>query len=192
MRITYIIITFFLSFPLYSQLTLTLQPGPAEGIDAKIQELLPFENFGDDPEYIAATWTNSESQTGSIRSLLFFDLSQLPLNAEIVQAQLSLYYNYISLSPGQIGHNAAYLRRIRQPWEEHDVSWSTQPNYWTTNEVYLPESTVGNQDYDKINVTALICDMIVDPAHSYGFILMLADESPNSSMKFFPAMVLFR
>ncbi|HJW30343.1 MAG TPA: DNRLRE domain-containing protein, partial [Saprospiraceae bacterium] len=177
-------ICLFSSLLVWSQTTIVLQPGPADGKDAKIFNIGANINYGDDPDFVASTWTYSE-EPGTMRSLIQFDISEIPFNAGIVDARLDLYYNYLSSSPGQSGHNAAFLRRIKQEWDEATVDWVSQPQYFTQNQVYIPESTSSNQDYIGINVAPLIRDMITDPAHSYGFMFMSEMEAVLCSMKFF-------
>jgi hypothetical protein len=51
------------------------------------------------------------------------------------------------------------------------------------NEVTIPAS-VGNQDYPDIDVTALVQDMVSDPANSFGFLLRLTNENYYARMLF--------
>ncbi|HZV68250.1 MAG TPA: DNRLRE domain-containing protein [Saprospiraceae bacterium] len=168
----------------FSQITIILQPGANDGKDAKVFSLDASQNFGSDLDFIAATWTFS-GDAGKLRSLIQFDLSSIPQGATILDAKLSLYYNFVTGSAGQAGNNASFLRRITDNWNENSVSWNTQPSYTSSNQVFLPKSTTGDQDYENINVTQLIKDMLSDPSNSFGFIFMGEVEEVLSSMKFF-------
>lgn len=163
--------------------TLTLQPDAAAGKDARIWSIDPTANDGTDPEFIAAHWTFSGTP-GTYRSLLEFDLSSIPVAATVVDAKLSLYYNATSGSAGQSGANEAVLQRVIQPWDESTVTWSNQPSTTATNQVVLSESTSPNQNYTNTDVTALVQDMVNDPANSHGFMLKLQAEVGLASMKF--------
>src|SRR5687768_4901529 len=110
----------------HSQTSLVLQPDAATGKDARIFNLDALANYGNDPDFIASQW-NYLGEPGTMRSLIQFDLSQLPKGVNVVDARLSLYYNNESETPGQIGNNAAYIRRLIEPWEENTVAWNQQP-----------------------------------------------------------------
>jgi len=172
------------SLSVTSQTTIVLQPDEAEGKDAKVFNIGSLQNYGSDIDFIAATWT-FQGEPGTLRSMIQFDLSSIPAGAGIVDARLSLYYNFVSGSAGQAGDNAAYLRRITENWDENTVSWNTQPSFTNTNQVLLPKSTASDQDYENINVAQLIRDMLADPSHSFGFMFMGENEAVLSSMKFF-------
>jgi hypothetical protein len=170
---------------LSSQSTLILQPDAAAGKDASIFNLNALANFGDDVNFIASQWDYS-GEPGTTRSLIEFDLSSLPKGAFVNDARLSLYYNGESQTPGQVGDNAAYLRRLIEPWEENTVAWNMQPFYTTDNEVLIPASSFPDQDYMDIDVTALVRDMATFPNTSHGFIFMLQSEvGVGNSMKFY-------
>jgi len=59
---------------------------------------------------------------GAYRSLLRFDLSQIPSGATVTDATLEVYaYRYE-------GSNTFQFYRATEPWEE-TVTWNTQPSY---------------------------------------------------------------
>lgn len=159
------------------------QPDPTAGVDAYIWSINSSTNYGDIDDYIAAAWTWS-GEAGTLRSLMKFDLSSIPVGAFVTEATLSLYYNPTSNTNGQEGSNAAYLQRITTPWDENTVTWDNQPVSTTTDQVTLAESTSLSQDYPVIDVTTLVQAMIDDPANSHGFMFRLANEQEYRSMKF--------
>ena len=161
----------------------TLHPNGENGIDAKIWSVDPDGNYATDDEFIAAAWTWGGS-AGAFRSLLKFDLSGVPSGAEIETATLSLYHNPTSGSNGHEGANAANLQRVTMPWSENTVTWNSQPSTTSANQVALLTSTSETEDYPNVDVTALVQDMVNDPANSHGFMLRLADETAFRSMKF--------
>lgn len=173
-----------LSTRLTSQTTITLQPGPTDGKDARIWSVDDQLNAGDLTEFIAAAWTYSGTP-GSVRSVMQFDLSSIPAGANIISAQLSLYHNFVSGTAGHAGENAVFLRRITQDWDEYTVNWANQPLNTTLHQVRLPKSANIDQDYENINVTLLLRDMMEDPQHSFGFMMILEVEEYYRSMKFF-------
>ena len=169
----------------FAQNAIDLQPGPSDGNDAKIFNLDALANYGNDVDLIASQ-LDYAGEPGTTRSLIKFDLSGLPKGATVTDARLSLYYNHESPSPGQLGANAAVLRKLIVPWEEATVMWAQQPVYTNDNEVFIPASGNTEQDYPDINVTALVKDMVDHPNTSHGFIFMLQDETGvGKSMKFY-------
>ena len=90
-----ILIIFALTFgQMKAQTILTLQPDSTTGKDAFISGLgtQANTNYGNSTEFDAGTWNNGTVQY-SIRSLVQFNLTSVPANANIISAYLSLYYN---------------------------------------------------------------------------------------------------
>lgn len=175
-----------ISTSLFAQSAIILQPGPAEGKDARIFNLDALANYGNDVDLVASQLDYS-GEPGTTRSIFQFDLSSLPKGVSVVDARLSLYHNGDSQTPGHtVGNNAAYLRRLIVPWEESTVAWNQQPAYTTENEVIIPASANSTEDYLDINVTELVKDMTEFPSTSHGFMFMLQDETGvGKSMKFY-------
>jgi len=140
---------------------LVLQPGPDNGKDAMISDTLPDDNFGDWP-YFQATgvwpYITCDMQHQTTRSLVEWDLNQLPKSATIKKAILTLYYPYYvildtlvrtdpatgvvytvndTVVPYPEKHGAV-LQRILTPWEEHEVTWNNQPKTTTENQAHIP------------------------------------------------------
>ena len=95
---------------------IVIQPGAEEGKDALLHGLnyLTNTNFGNHKDYIASTWT-FQGDPGTIRSVMDFDLSQIPPSAGISYASLSLYANPTSnMGPHSSlsGSNKSLLQRI--------------------------------------------------------------------------------
>ncbi len=170
----------------YSQITLTLQPNSATGKDAYIDSRLPANNYGTMVDFMAAAWTNS-SQPTTVRSLIDFDLSGIPLGAVINSAYLSLY-SYNSPSNGShstlSGANTGLLKRITSTWSQNSVTWNIQPLTTAVNQVTLAASTASIQNYTNIDVTALIQDMKANPGSSFGFMFQLVTEQYYRRMVF--------
>jgi hypothetical protein len=170
--------------------TVTFQPGACEGTDAIIASCVPCGyasmNFGSSEEFDAIAWTNG-GNISNARGLINFRLSDLPPNAVIVSAQLSLFWNPTSVNAGHSqlsGSNEALLSRITSSWSENTVTWLNQPLTSAVNQVLLPASISSNQDYTNIDVTALVQDMVNDPANSFGFMLQLQNEQYYRSLVF--------
>jgi hypothetical protein len=139
---------------------LVLQPGPDQGKDAMINRFMPDKNFGKYQYFEAindgpwlAECVNCFNLT---RSLVQWDLNQLPKSATIKKAVLTLYYPDILIKPmfadsikeifyGWIdslpvpeNHPCAVLQSIVSPWEENTVTWTNQPKTTEEGQVFIP------------------------------------------------------
>ena len=112
------------------------------------------------PEFDAIDWTVTGNEFTS-RSLLQFDLSQIPTGATINSAFLSLYgCPGSSNTQGSTGSNTCYLQRVTSAWDESTVTWNNQPSTANQNQVTLIQSSSTTQNYLDIDVTVLFQDII--------------------------------
>ena len=170
---------------IFAQNVLILQPDELEGKDAiLINEVLSNNNYANHQEFSALYWTVNSVWT-NVRSLIAFDLSQLPQNAFIDQAKLSLWSATITGNHPQLhfGNNASYLRRVTSAWQENTVTWNNQPNTTEENQIILPTSSTSTQDYLEIDVTQLFQD-IQNSGDNFGLMIQLIDDISYSSMVF--------
>ncbi len=166
--------------------TLILQPNASQGKDALVDSrtAVANTNHGNTEDLASWAWTIGGNLTYA-RSLFQFDLSQLPANAIISGAKLSLYCNTVSaVTQLHSGTNESYLQRITSNWQENTVTWNNQPTTSTSNQVSLANSTSQTQNYLNINVTQLINDMRTNPTSSFGFMLKLKLEEIYKSLIF--------
>ena len=161
---------------------LVLKPGPEEGKDAMISNLDPEKNFGDHP-YFEATFLSESVLTvmRTNRSLIWFDLNELPKSARIHRVILTLFYDKPmehDYTGGESPVNSvtpwygAVLQQIVEPWEEHEVTWDKQPKTIETNQVYITPF-VSDVHRIHIDVTRLYApEVAVDMPH-YGMYFRL-------------------
>ncbi|HEX3048224.1 MAG TPA: DNRLRE domain-containing protein [Bacillota bacterium] len=162
----------------------TFTPGPDDGKDAMVQSRVPDLNAGNYNRFMAIDWTWS-GVPGAIRSLIEFDLSDIPDDASITSALLSLYaWDGSSPHSTLSGSNACWLQRITSSWAEDTVTWNNQPTTTTQNQVTLPASTSPTQNYPDIDVTDMVLDMIADPSAGYGMMIRLQTEAYYRNMSF--------
>lgn len=175
-----------LSLALRAHTVLTFQPDSACGKDALLTSLSPDQNYGLHGDFLVCAWTN-QSVPVSTRCVVEFDLSTIPAGATIVSATLELFH-HVSLS-NNIGHSnlsapaTAWLERITQPWTETTVTWNNQPATTTVNRVNVPAPVSMTENY-SFNVTAMVIDMMNDPANSHGFMMRQQTESYYRSLLF--------
>jgi hypothetical protein len=169
---------------------ISLQPNPLNGKDALLHGLSSQvnNNFGSNVQFTAAASTFS-AISGVLRSIVEFDLSSVPTNANIVSAGLSFHAwgQVAGLGPHstQSGTNESWLERITSTWNESTVTWNNQPSTTTLNRVLLAASSAPTQNYLNTDVTLLVQDMINNPSTSFGFMLKLDTESPYRTMAFY-------
>ncbi|MCF8299205.1 MAG: DNRLRE domain-containing protein, partial [Saprospiraceae bacterium] len=143
----------------------------------------PNTNYGSSINFISYDWTFSGTEALGY-SLIYFDISSLPQNINIISAKLSLYHNPTSGGAGQAGNNACYLKKVTSQWDEDTVTWNILPSFSNINQVYLATSTSPNQNYPDIDIIDFVNDWYNNPQSNYGMILEIIDKSLYNSMKF--------
>lgn len=164
---------------------LQLKPDSTSGIDAYINSLsnLQQQNFGNSPNIFACAWTYG-GEFGEGKSFFKFDLTQIPTTATVLSAKFNLRYDPLNSWYYQCGNNACFLKKVVQHWSEDSVSWLTQPETSTDNEIYLPKSDYMDQDYLGIIVTGIVQQMVSYPESNEGFALEMIDLNPYTCMLF--------
>lgn len=174
----WVFLFFFVSTLSLAQQSLVLRPDAMDGQDAKVFTIRPDDNFGSFESLTAYTWT-FQGQPANKRFYIKFDLSALPTQAEIQQALLSLYYNptdpYESFDV-HTGDNALVIQRVIEDWDEQTITWNNQPATTVQDEIMLPASSTGTQDYLDMDVTAQVTAMLDLQQGNHGFGVRLLDE----------------
>jgi hypothetical protein len=162
-----------------AQTTVVFQPGPEEGKDAFIHRRLPDAQHGDHFDFAAMAWTNY-GVPNVIKSLIQFDLSEIPQGSTIISAGFTLWghYSYLNGHHSKLsGSNEAELLMITEPWLEDSVTWSNQPNTTDELRVKVPESLEDIQHYMNMDVTYAVQKWVNDPESNHGFLFqLLSDE----------------
>jgi hypothetical protein len=193
---------------------LILQPGPEEGTDAMINRNFPEKNFGDHLFFEAIN--NQPCTTDNVdcplltRSLIQWDLNQLPKSATIRKAIMTLYYpeiwvepvvtdsiNYRNIWGGDSTiipdrHPCAVLQSIVSPWEEYEVTWTNQPGTTAEGQVFVPQKyyIMGANCvncfvppvYEEIDVTSLLTN--TSGTARYGMMFKLVNEEYSQWFRF--------
>ncbi|MFK8044610.1 MAG: DNRLRE domain-containing protein [Crocinitomicaceae bacterium] len=165
---------------------LVFQPSSEIGKDAIIESRLQNNNFGNHSDLYSISWTNGGVPVDG-RSLIEFDLSAIPLNVNLLSAELSLYGQN---SPANGSHsnlsgpNESVIQRVTQAWDENTVAWNSQPSSTSVNQVNLPATTSAVQNFIDIDVLPLTQDMVGGSNNNYGFLIKLVTESYYRRMVF--------
>jgi len=189
MKKNYFLFFAFLLFSLFvsAQTTVTFTLGK-ESEDAQVCNYNSGLNYPNEVEYASRSWTIYGTPY-IWRNFLKFDLSSIPTNATIDSAKLSLYYaptNAFGNAPhsSSISSNESVLQHVTSAWTENTVTWDNQPTSTMANQVILPESISGTQDYPNMNVTVMVQQMISNPSINFGFCLKLTNEAGLAEMIF--------
>lgn len=180
-----------------AQTTVTFKPNHANGPHATVKTnggacaTWPTSTDDDNENIFSMAWTfnNIGCTDGYCRSLFKFNqLSTIPSNAVVTSATLKLYgvpSSYNSAS-GNSGNNVTTISRVTSPWDSV-VTWVTQPTTTSVNQLTIPSgSTTWNWNYTNTSadLTAMVQNMISNPAQNYGFMLRLQSESIYKALVF--------
>lgn len=166
-------------------ITLNLRPSqnPTEGY---IHSMNPVEAANmTTPELNVSAWTYNGIRQ-DLRSLLKFDLSNLPAGAKITSAKLSLYSTPNPYSGNQVDanfgiNNTLLIQTITSNWNS-TVTWNTQPSVDASSQIIIPHINQPQLDLIDVDVTNMIKDMI--QRGNYGFLLKLQNEVSYTSRLF--------
>lgn len=159
----------------------TLQPDEETGKDASINSSIS-KSFGDQQSLVSSVW-EYDSEWGTGRSFVNFDLSEFNTEMSLTLAELSLFHNPSSSVAGHINNgnsNELIISRITEYWNEDDINWFNQPEVSTEDQMFIQSSNIEDQDYLNIDVTELVNKMITEANESFGFMIQLKDETNNN------------
>ncbi len=163
------------SISVFSQCQQTISCSPTQ--DVSVLSNRPTETINDNFLNVYR-WTY-QSNWGSKYSYLQFDLSAIPAGASITNASLSLYFsdptsetfsNHVISSS-----NSFMIRRVLANWDESTLTWNTQPTASSTNQLQVPATSQNSQNFEDLDVTDLIIDML--QYGNFGFRFSLFDET---------------
>ena len=170
-------------------LKLVLQPGPEAGKDAMISNLQPDQNFGDH-KYFEATFLSEPVLTVMRlnRSLIFFNLNQLPKSATIRKVMLRLscevpvpFDSTLLANTGRF--TGGVLQQVTEPWDEYKVTWNNQPASTELNQV-LVYPFVRNVNFIELDVTRLFVPVNVTDMPNHGIKFKLIPENSFPGFRF--------
>ncbi len=154
--------------------TITLQPG-AEGIDTGVESALPTNNY----ELWPLTGIGNSAST-IVRTYIKFDLSSIPANARIFDADLKLYqYNTLGTDNFAIG-----LYKVTSDWGEGTIDWDPQPTSSTDAEV-TNNINAGAITWESWDIDGLVQGWLDGTTTNYGMVLKDTDESAINTIAYF-------
>jgi hypothetical protein len=155
--------------------TLTLKPDSTNGKDAYVWDYFPSNNYGNNDRLDVTAWTAMGTPYIS-RVFIQFDLDSIPAFSTIVSAYLSLFRNYTDQDYNGIhsGANASYIQRVIGLWQKDSITWNNQPSAITTNQVSLPQTITGLEDFTNIDVKNMVVGIMA--SSNFGFMIKLQTE----------------
>lgn len=110
---------------------------------------LPSQNFN------GSSLIVGDESGGEFRSFLIFDLNVIPPNANIVSAEMRIYYYNGSYCIDPINIK---LYRVSNSWNPNTITWNNQPNYYSSSYGSWWPSYQGS--YFDLPVTELVLDWL--------------------------------
>ena len=154
--------------------TKVLQPG-AEGIDTAVESNLPANNYALFP-YTGI----GNSALSIVRTYIEFDLSSVPANARVFDADLKLYqYDTLGTDDFTIG-----LYKVTSDWEEGTIDWDPQPTSSTDAEV-TNNINAGAITWESWDIDTLVQGWLEGTITNYGMVLKDTDESSVNTIAYF-------
>jgi hypothetical protein len=155
--------------------TKTLQPGP-EGIDSGIESVAPNSNYGN------LTYCDVGNSAITIRrTYIKFDLSTVPANAVVVDADLKLYHYG---GPGTYDFTID-LYNVTSAWDESTITWNLQPtcsvDAETTSDITMGAITWESWD----DIDTLVQAWLDESITNYGVVLKDTDEASVNTIAYF-------
>ncbi len=194
----FLIIIVILSFPAFAQRVISIQPNAKKGKDAFIFNLESQEgrfgatnttNYGNSKGLPSMEWT-WDGDDGTIKSLIQFDLFKIPENSKIKSAYLSLYFNVKEEGEMKENHstlsgsNESWIEKITSDWDENTVTWNNQPTVSKNNRILLPTSKSETENYENIDITDLVQEMIKNPNENFGFMISMKRKTHYRRLMF--------
>jgi len=153
---------------------ITLQPG-SEGKDATISNSLPASNFGNE----TYSWVGNFGTTIT-RLYIQFNLSSVPANARIIDADLLLYQYSTSGSTDF----TIELQKINNNWDESTISWDLQPTR-SSDPIISSSITAGATIWRSWDIDDLVQAWLDGGIANYGAALKDTHEASGDAIAYF-------
>lgn len=138
----------------------------------------PNQNWGGDPNL--RTGFNTTSGWDAERILMQFDLSSIPAQSQINNAQFRILQNEsIPSNDPPLGYAARFLN---SPWNEFQVTWNSHQPDWGS--VFVTGEITNINGFKEQDATDLVKMWVSGQRANYGFIV-IANETPAQHERVF-------
>ena len=98
-------------------------------------------------------------------SFVEFDLSSLPEDADVLDAEIRLYH-----TGDPIGWGIVKMYPIRQDWSENSVTWNTKPSYkdFSKNQGLISSLNISTDGWKEWEATSVVEDWLEGSRTNYG------------------------
>ncbi|GAH11777.1 unnamed protein product [marine sediment metagenome] len=163
------------SLPYASTQYITLQPG-SEGIDSRVESINPTTNYGNSNGCAVGN-----TATNIIRTYIKFDLSTVPANAVIVDADLKLYqWGTLGTDNFTIG-----LYKVTSDWDESTIDWDPQPTCSVDAEITSDITWAWVATWRSWDIDTLAQAWLDGSITNYGVVLKDTDEASVNTLAYF-------
>lgn len=91
--------------------------------------------------------------------------------------------NIMGKGHSQIFSNDFLILKVISPWDEHNVTWNTQPNVSEDDIIFVRGTDEKYKDY-QIDITKFVKEWIEKPKENYGIMIKLVYEEPYNMVLF--------
>lgn len=145
--------------------------------DSTIHENEPRRNDGASKSLLVGRVDTSKRSSADMATLLQFDLSDLPSNAVVIQAQLELEQTFDEgADPFEV---VPWV--IKEPWDEHSLTWQNRPTIGPASDG--PTLLDRQKGAKLIDLSATVTNWVAGAAPNYG-VMLTGDGSTIGSRQF--------
>ncbi len=171
----------------HDTMKLAIQPCNNQ-FESSVDSYYPTGNGNGSTEIAMGAWTHGGAPENN-RTYIKFDYSEIPANAIIISANLSLWAHHSPTSGNFVdAHfgtaNACYIQRVTSDWSLATLSWNNQPITTDANQKVIPQSASSFEDNVGMDVTQLVKDMFA-AGKNYGFNIKLQAENTYNIRQYY-------
>jgi len=165
---------------------LILTPADSKRGDAVFSSIYPDRNYAELEDILLDTWTQ-QGKLNINRVLIDFNIEKISPDAIVDSAYLNLYVNANSFysRPGKNqGKDSIVIKRVTSEWDEKSVTWNNQPETTTKNQVIIASIPGTQPNYEDIDITKIIRDIVREKNNRYGIMIRYKTERPYNVVFF--------
>jgi hypothetical protein len=161
--------------------------------DTFINSGSPTVNASEDPDLRTYTWPTN---TVANRTIIKWDLNDIPKGAKIMEATLSLYMYGYEVTGGDDNYEISVHKIVNKHPEIASCTWNTYDgiNPWTggsdggAQDISFAESTIvvdKSAGYRHWNITEMVQEWVSSPSSNFGLLLNADSTAETNSNRYF-------